>query len=570
MEMTKPVERNKHSGIVLIAALVLLISVSGCAQKGTPEGGPPDTTAPTVISTNPSGGTVDVPSGAPLEIEFSEAVERDKLLANLYISPRREGRLETKWSGHTVRLLWSDSLRDNVTYRVTVGAKLTDRHNNPLTDPYTFAFSTGPQIDSGRIDGNVWDGVTAAGAVDVFAYPLSDTSEWDPGDVGFQTQTGADGRFDLPYLPTGRFRVIAVADKNGNNRPDPGEAIGVAAHDVEDVASRASSSLRLFTHVYDTSSFTLSGCSVAPDGSILIGFTHPIDTAGWQAPELQMRDSVSGETLPLRVMRPLPPNLTIVPAIAEDPRRDGVYAIRVDSAGGARTFDVNRKVLSAGTCFLHYPEIVDTVGPKVQWTLFPEAGKALGPAAPIEFGFSEPMDTMTLASALHVFDTTGAPIKGQVVIPDARRVAFTPASPWPEMQVIVTLDSAALLDRAGNPAVSQRFTWPVSPVNDAVMGYVTCRVEGPDPSTDTAPLVIWAVAARGSQRKQWAATRESVTTLALPMGNWLLGAFVDANGDGTFFPGSLVPYMPSERQTIMSDTVSVRARFTVEDIVIQF
>lgn len=556
--------------LALLAIAVALSGLSSCAQKGAPDGGPPDTTAPTILSTTPEAAAVKVPRDTPIEIEFSEPVDKEKLLANLYISPRREGQLEQKWSGHSVRLIWSDSLRADVTYRVTVGAKLTDRHNNPLTDAHTFAFATGLQIDSGRIAGGVWDGVSAAGAVDIFAYPLGDTGEWNPADVGFQTQTGADGHFDLPYLPTERFRVLAVVDKNNNNRPDAGEAVGIAARDVDAVTSGATTPLRLFTHVYDTSLFALTGCTESPDGSILIGLNHPADTVGWRAPSFQLRDSTSGEQLNLTVMRPLPPNLTVIPALGDGLREDRTYEIRFEDSAASTAFDATRKPLSSGSCYLTYTPVVDTVGPRVQWTWFPEAGRALQLGAPIEFGFSEPIDTTRLAGGVHVFDTTGVVIDGSVSFPDPRRVVFRPDSPWPEMPVIVTLDSSGLVDRWGNPASSQRFTWPVKPLTDEALGFVDCRVEPPTGDVTADRVVIWAVAAHGALRTEHADSTYGTVTLALPAGNWLLGAFLDSDHDGRYSPGSLNPYRPSELQTILSDTVSVRARFTVEDIVIRF
>jgi len=144
--------------LIVIGAVALASFNWSCAKKGFPEGGPLDKTPPEITVTTPASGDVSVPRTATLQIDFSEPVNREKLLPNLFISPALAGTPELKWSKRSVVLRWDDSLRADITYRVTIGVKVEDRHRNTLADPYTFAFSTGPQIDSGQIVGHIWTG----------------------------------------------------------------------------------------------------------------------------------------------------------------------------------------------------------------------------------------------------------------------------------------------------------------------------------------------------------------------------------------------------------------------------
>jgi hypothetical protein len=74
----------------------------------------------------------------------------------IFISPPLERGLEYDWSGKTLTVYFKDHLKANTTYSVTIGASVEDSNNkNKMTEPVTFAFSTGTQIDSGKISGEI-------------------------------------------------------------------------------------------------------------------------------------------------------------------------------------------------------------------------------------------------------------------------------------------------------------------------------------------------------------------------------------------------------------------------------
>jgi hypothetical protein len=54
------------------------------------------------------------------------------------------------------------------------------------------------------------------------------------------------------------------------------------------------------------------------------------------------------------------------------------------------------------------------------------------------------------------------------------------------------------------------------------------------------------------------------------MGRWRLGGFVDVDGDGRWSPGNVSPFRSPELRVIANDTLDVRARFTLEEIILQY
>ncbi len=519
------------------------------------------------MSTVPPGGAVNVDRAVVFEIEFSESVKKSDLIANLYVSPQRAGEPEVDWSGQRVRITWGDSLRDDVTYRVTVGSRLSDIRNNPMAEPYTFAFSTGDKIDSGRVTGRVWQDMVPAPAYDVLAYMLTG-QPWQPSHPDYQTQTNDSGRFDLPYLPDAVFRVVAVQDKNGNAQPDHGEFVAVAPHDVPSSRTGRGGDVEMYAVLYDTLRFEISACTVSDDGVFLIGLSHAVDTSWWTARGFAISDSATGEPVAVSVLDPLPPRYTIVPAIPDNAQDGRVYRVAFTPADDVAPLNVRGTPMSACTSYVTYPEIVDTTGPRIQWTRFPTATEVVVPRAPIEWVFSEPVRIDSLDDAVAVYDSVGNVIPGTVKWADVRHVLFTPESPWPDTTtVVVTLDSASVRDHEGNPSVSQTFNWTFPPLTASGMGDVSLRIPTTDSALIGTPVVILAQSVRLDLHRRWTIVDTDTAIVSLPAGNWLFGAFRDLDGNGRFGPGRVSPpYRAAEPRVTLPDTVGVRARFTVEDI----
>jgi hypothetical protein len=539
-----------------------------------PEGGPPDTTPPEIVRTEPAAGAVGVPRVASITIQFSKPVDQATLTPGLFISPPLAGNPEVKWSGRIAYLRWADSLRPDVTYRFTFGGKLSDRHSNRLKEPVTIAFSTGSRIDSCRIRGNVWTPEPVPTGLDILAYQLDSSRIWPPDRADFVTQAGPGGQFDLPYLPRSLYRLLAVGDRNHNGRPDQNELYALADADVDLKSQTVAEGLRLFARPFDTTAFRIGGCSQSSDGSLLVGLTHAVDTTGWCGAQFLVTDSATHDSLSVAVLRPVPPKLTIIPILCELFAVGRTYqVVTVPSQAGSfpPLRDMAGRAISPDTCRLSWSTVVDTVGPRINWTLLPTAENATSAASPIQIGFNEPVDTVASRDALRVRDTLGTDLAGTKRWLDPRHLVFSPVRSWPEsVVVVVSLDSTRLLDRHGHLAPPQPRTWTFRPLLQSQMGTLAGEVEVSDSGWTTVPCHLEASPVGKGAVATQALEEPGAFEMSLPAGRWILGGFLDLDRDGRWSGGHIQPYKPAEPRTIMRDTVTVRARFTLDGAVIRF
>ena len=211
-----------HLGFLLqvsciLPSIVLSVLLLDCAGQIEPGGGPVDTVPPQVIRTDPDSGAIRVTSPS-VELEFSKYVDRLSVQQSIFVSPY-PGQLEYDWSGRSVRITFSDTLRKNTTYVVNVGTDVKDLHaGNRMAHGFTLAFSTGDSIDKGSISGRVID--DRPEGVMLFAYHLDrmDPDTLDPTHTkpDYIQQTGKDGTFELSHLSFGSYRVLAVRDEYRN------------------------------------------------------------------------------------------------------------------------------------------------------------------------------------------------------------------------------------------------------------------------------------------------------------------------------------------------------------------
>ena len=199
-----------------------------------PRGGPVDKTPPTIEKITPHPGATNVPTDTKIEIIFSEQMVRKTVDGAIFISPWPAEEIFYKWKGKKLKIEFSDSLKKDKTYVLTIGAKSSDLRNNKMKDSFSLAFSTGDKIDEGHIGGTVYDQSNVEGTL-VCAYSISDTTEPDPSAVlaDYYTQCNQQGDYNLMYVAPGNYRLFAINDRDQNRRYTKGvDAIGITNFDV--------------------------------------------------------------------------------------------------------------------------------------------------------------------------------------------------------------------------------------------------------------------------------------------------------------------------------------------------
>jgi hypothetical protein len=186
-----------------------------------PEGGPEDKAPPSIVSIEPSPGSVGVPRSTGLTVTFSEKIDGESFRGRVLIFPAVEYS-GIKAKGERLEIRFREQLPET-TFSVVIMAGYSDQHNVKNERSDVFHFSTSSAIDTGSVSGRVLfkEKPDSTGVVHLIAILPADTigdpASAEPSRIAFARQ---DGGFDFRALPTGgeRFILWAFTDRNRDGR----------------------------------------------------------------------------------------------------------------------------------------------------------------------------------------------------------------------------------------------------------------------------------------------------------------------------------------------------------------
>jgi uncharacterized protein (DUF2141 family) len=215
-------------------AIVTQFTLS-CATIVSPSGGPKDITPPKLINSQPKNLSTNF-EGDKLILEFDEYINLRTPEKYLLISPPLSQLPVIKLKGRSLVIKLQDTLRSNTTYNFYFGDAVADlTENNPYTN-FNFAFSTGNQIDSLSLSGNVTDAYTRLPLKDILVMLYSDFSDSLPMKQipTYVSRTTEGGRFQFNSLASGKYRAVALLDGNNDYKYNlPTEMIGFCADSIK-------------------------------------------------------------------------------------------------------------------------------------------------------------------------------------------------------------------------------------------------------------------------------------------------------------------------------------------------
>src|SRR3990172_7714041 len=105
----------------------------------------PDTTAPTVSSTNPADAATDVAINQKIYATFSEAMKRSTIKKRTFTVKKGTKRVSGKvtYVGVTAIFTPSGDLESNTEYTATIKTKAKNRAGNKLASKFVWSFTTG-------------------------------------------------------------------------------------------------------------------------------------------------------------------------------------------------------------------------------------------------------------------------------------------------------------------------------------------------------------------------------------------------------------------------------------------
>ena len=525
--------------------LGVLVALAGCATPAAPTGGPVDSTPPSLVSAIPADQSTLV-TDSTVTLVFSERLDGASAAA-VSVTPTSATPPEVRVDGREIRISLP-TLRDSTTYVVTLGTALKDNHGVALRSPITFAFATGDTIDRATISGRVRDPSTGAGVrATVWAYALADSASAPAVDTppDYRTETGADGAFTLSYLRRAPYVVVAVQDRNRNDRIDAGERIAVSPRAVLRADTTASEPEPFWIAATDTIPPRAQRVRTLSDRRLAVRFDESVrlfasDASGWI-----VADSASGRPVEVRVYQPAdaPQEVYVEAGTALPPvphrvtyTPGGPPALLTDSSGVAAeqfalTFTPPTRADTVTARFLGFaPSTQDSV-------------VTLAPGQRPRARFSSPQSDDAIAQRVRLV-ADGSPPTNPLIDADGTTVVPTADLPTQFALEVEMPDST----------YRQRFAVAGARETGGIVGQVDgagpIRVEVRPQSGD--PIMVTADA------------QGAFAVNGLLPGPYTLRIWRDLDEDGAWTSGTLSPYTAPEPLRLLLDPIQVRARWETE------
>lgn len=197
----------------LLSCLVAstLIQLGGCANIVPPSGGPRDSIPPYAVYAKPKDSSTQI---APKEIliSFNEYITTSALQEQLIVSPSIKNNPLVEQRLNMLRIRLSDSLDANTTYSLQFGNAVRDVNEGNIAKNYTYVFSTGDHIDTGRLFGKVL--LAETGLVDssliAVLHPAENDSAIFKNKPNYYTRLTGQGKFEFNFLPAKDFNIYIV------------------------------------------------------------------------------------------------------------------------------------------------------------------------------------------------------------------------------------------------------------------------------------------------------------------------------------------------------------------------
>ncbi len=562
-----------------IFVVMLTLLACGCASDRPPAGGPPDTTPLQVVYSSPAHRQTNVTT-RKIELAFNNYIVGRQLLRTLAFSPSA-GKYDIDTDGKHVTITFAQPLEKSRTYTLTIDKNLKDIRGSSFSKPFNLTFSTGSTIDSGIIEGRVFnqDESPADNAL-ILAYASGPSDNISDNKIGllhkeadYIAQTDASGAFRLGNIVPGTYRIFAIDDRNRDMRYDENTEEIALSNRTTVMTGSGNLTLR-FNGLLGTPGM-LATCRPIGSRTLEITLARPISTSSFDTGKIEIRNVVTNMQVPVTswysTNRSFQDNrFTLITGILENRQR---YRISFHE-GENNTANSSLEFYGISETQAHQPLSVKILpengsDPGYLDKIWPSAGRA----AILQFSTSAEKSDISRITFIEEIDNSNRyKLPCSLTALDPGTYALKPVNGFkPGHTYKVTVNTAAIGTQAytdkTKPAES-RFTAASSEDYGTISG--RCLAD--------TPMVIVEAREAGSPSSIYRtkATRDRNGSLRftfpeLPPGNYTVSAFVPASAkDGDVWipwnPGSLKPFRPSEPFGIYPDPVKVRAKWTTENI----
>ena len=252
--------------------------ITGCAQIGTPTGGPKDTIPPHLISAVPALLTTKF-SANKIVLSFDEYIDVQDVLKNVLVSPYPKMNPNISFKLKTVTVKLKDTLLPNTTYAINFGNAIRDNNEGNPFKNFTYVFSTGNTIDSLKLSGEVIIAETGKRDSTLIAmlYRNVPDSAVQKRKPDYIAKIDAAGKFTFTNLSAGNYKVYALKDNDGGktyNAVTETFAFSDAAINIPDT----SGSITLYAYAEEKDKKTTAVIPVKAKGEKKFTYTTSLGT----------------------------------------------------------------------------------------------------------------------------------------------------------------------------------------------------------------------------------------------------------------------------------------------------
>lgn len=508
--------------------------VASCATPIPPTGGEADRTPPELIRSVPADGSTAF-TDTRIELLFNEYIDLQSFRTSLRFEPNLDIGYNVTWKGTKARIVLDEPLPDNTTVVLVLEKGLRDVRGNQIPAAIRLAYSSGDRIDNGTVSVRLSHPETGkrVDLVDVFLY-RGDTRLDEPATYTSQSDTG--GTVVFKNLPADTFRIVAVADVNRNRILDLPREAGFPYRE-ERIVVMQDSTLQLggwFVARTDTIQPVLEGMGLMSPDRLRLRFSKRVDRGS-------ARIASAIDTLLLQALHPEPQDRSVWYYHAERPlsvgQRYTPFSVDISDTLGNRSrwdeISLEAEILP-DTIRTRYLGMIPTgaVNADQVWQLvFNRVGD-----------FRMVMDSLTIVADRQ-------PVDSIRVTSELNRILISPETSWPEG---VTLSASVIDPQSG------RYQRPVIRVNrSADRGDLLVEL------SDSTTIHTVTVHSTHGVLVRRLVGQDQVMFTDLPIGSYVVSAYVDRNGNQRFDTGTVVPFVAPEIY-MQERSVQIKAGFESE------
>jgi hypothetical protein len=207
---------------------LLVLTMIGCAKRGSITGGLKDTLAPVLKMSFPKNYTTNF-KGTEIKLTFDEYIKLKDLKKQLIISPplKNEPLILPTTVSKYITIKINDTLQPDTTYSFNFGQSIEDNNEGNPYSQFKYVFSTGAYIDSLTLSGSVKDGYNkeVESFVSVMLYDVNDKFKdsvvYNENPRYVTNTLDSLKTFKIENLKAGKYLLVAMKDYNSNNKFNP-------------------------------------------------------------------------------------------------------------------------------------------------------------------------------------------------------------------------------------------------------------------------------------------------------------------------------------------------------------